>query len=83
MAVRVGPWKVHYQTQDAYGPGSRQAVNHNPPLVYHLEHDPSEKFNVAKTHPEVIAQAAEVVAKHRAELKPALSQLENENFLNQ
>ena len=83
MAVRIGPWKVHYQTQDAYGPGSRQAVTHNPPLVYHLEHDPSEKFNVAKTHPEVIAQAAEVVAKHRAELKPALSQLENENFLNQ
>ena len=83
MAVRVGPWKVHYMTQDAYGPGSRKAVTHDPPLVFQLEHDPSEKFNVAKDHSAVIARAADIVKAHRVQLKPALSQLENENLVKQ
>ncbi|MCA9219018.1 MAG: sulfatase [Planctomycetales bacterium] len=76
MAVRVGPFKVHYMTQDAYGPGAREPVVHDPPVVFNLEEDPGEKFNVANQHPEVIEQARQIVERHQRKLKPAPSQLE-------
>jgi arylsulfatase A len=74
MAVRQGPWKAHYITQPAYGGGGPQ--EHDPPLLYQLEHDPSEKYDVSKQHPEVIAEIAEVVKEHRANLTVPPSQLE-------
>ncbi len=80
MAVREGPWKAHFITQDAYGPGSRKAVEHDTPLLFNLEVDPSEKWNVAEKHPEVIAKIRQAVAAHQKELEPAVSQLENENL---
>jgi arylsulfatase A-like enzyme len=77
MAVRQGPWKAHLMTQDGYGPGSKQAVKHDPPLLFNLEHDPSERENVAAKHPEVVAQILRAVEKHRASLEPAETQLEH------
>lgn len=74
MALRRGPWKAHFITQPAYGGGKPE--DHDPPLLYHLGRDPSESRNVAADHPEVIAGIRKLVAAHRAELKPAESQLE-------
>jgi arylsulfatase A len=74
MAVRIGPWKAHFQTQTGYG--QPQAEKHDPPLLYHLEIDPSEKYNVADRHAETLAAILTVVEKHRAGMKPAASQLE-------
>ncbi len=74
MAVRKGPWKAHLITRPAYGGG--KAVTHDPPVLYHLDHDPSERFDVAADHPDVIAEILQTVTKHRTELKPAASQLE-------
>ncbi|MEX1042609.1 MAG: sulfatase [Pirellulaceae bacterium] len=74
MAVRKGPWKMHLITQNAYGPN--QPKSHDPPILYHLEHDPSEKYDVAKDHPDVIAEMLDEVKKHKAEMKFADSQLE-------
>jgi arylsulfatase A len=74
MAVRIGPWKAHFQTQTGYG--QPQAAKHDPPLLFHLEIDPSESFNVAAKHPEAIAEIESLVEKHRAGMKPAASQLE-------
>ena len=51
-AVRVGPYKAHFMTKAEYG--DPKVTQHDPPLLYHLEHDPSEKYDVAKEHPEVI-----------------------------
>ena len=62
-AVRHGPWKAHFITRPAYGDG--QPREHDPPLLYHLGRDPGEKTDVAKDHPEVVAQLKEVAAKHR------------------
>ena len=76
MAVRKGPWKMHLMTQDAYGAGARQPVAHDPPVLFHLEHDPSERINVAKDHPEVLKAILADVEKHKEHLEPAKSQLE-------
>jgi arylsulfatase A-like enzyme len=66
-AVRHGPFKAHWITQSAYGPDAPQ--EHSPPLLFHLEHDPSEQFNVAGKHPEILQSMAEIVKRHQAELK--------------
>jgi arylsulfatase A len=74
MAVRHGKWKVHFQTQNGYG--QPQPEKHDPPLVFDLLTDPSEKYNLAAKEPDVIAAAQKLVAEHRDSLKPAASQLE-------
>jgi arylsulfatase A-like enzyme len=74
MAVRKGPWKAHFMTQAAYG--QQKPEQHDPPILYHLEHDPSERRNLADKHPEVLADIQKEVESHKRKLKPAPSQLE-------
>jgi hypothetical protein len=72
-AARLGPWKAHFITRSGYG--SDQAESHNPPLLFHLGEDPGEKWNRADANPSVIAEINEAVARHRATLEPAPTQL--------
>lgn len=74
MAARLGPWKAHFLTQNGYG--QPKPVEHDPPLLFHLEHDPGEHFDLAKKHPEVIAEIRQLVAEHEAALQTPPSQLE-------
>lgn len=74
MAVRHGPWKAHFQTQASYGQPA--PVRHDPPILYHLERDPGEQWDVAAQQPEVLATIRQLVAEHQARLQPAESQLE-------
>jgi arylsulfatase A len=73
-AVRKGPFKAHLITQSAYG--SDAPVAHEPPLLFHLGHDPSERFNVATNHSDVLADIAKEIERHRATVTPVKSQLE-------
>lgn len=73
FAVREGPWKMHFITQSAYV--GDQPVEHDPPALYHLEHDPSERFNVAEQHPDILADMQAAVDEHRDALLAAPSQL--------
>ena len=58
--LRILPW-----------PGPSTGSTCDPSLLYHLGHDPSEKYDVAKDHPDVIADILKEVEKHRANLTPA------------
>ncbi len=73
-AVRKGPYKAHYVTRSGYGPD--QPEKHDPPLLYDLDKDPSERFDVAGEHPEILADIAREVERHRAGLVPGKPQLE-------
>ena len=73
-AARKGSFKAHFITQSAYGPGA--PVKQNPPILYHLGHDPSERFNVAAAHPDVLADIAKEVERHRGTVTPVKNQLE-------
>ncbi|MEM8486101.1 MAG: sulfatase [Bacteroidota bacterium] len=64
FAVRKGPWKAHFMTQWAYK-SDNEYTEHDPPLLFHLDHDPSEKYNIAEKHPEVIADIKAAVAAHQ------------------
>jgi len=72
-AVRKGPWKAHFVTQAGY---RDKPQKHDPPWLFHLDRDPSEKFEVSKKSPTVIADLLKDVERHKAELEPAPSQLE-------
>lgn len=72
-AIRVGDYKAHFITQDPYGPTREE---HSTPLLYNLSIDPSEKFNIAEKHPEVIAQIMEVVKLHNDNLIKGEDQLQ-------
>jgi arylsulfatase A len=72
-AVRHGDFKAHYKSRPGYG--RDKAEDHNPPLLYNLQHDPSETKNVAKAHSDVLELMQKVVADHRATLKEVPNQL--------
>jgi arylsulfatase A len=74
FACRLGEWKAHFVTQSGFGGPGRAA--HEPPLLFHLPRDPSERFNVAADHPEVIAAIRAAVEKHRAAVVPGAPQLQ-------
>ena len=58
-----GPVQGPLRHPDRYG--GDPPVPHDPPLLYDLEADPSEKFDVAARHPEVIERIREAVEAHR------------------
>lgn len=73
-AVRKGPWKAHFITvENRYLP-DQKVVEHDPPLLFNLERDPSEKYNVAGQHPGVLEELREVAEKHKEkrEIKPSV-----------
>ena len=69
FAVRRGPWKLHLKTIDPAS-GQEKAQVHDPPLLFHLTIDPSERLNVADRHPDVIEQLLKDIEKHRQDVKP-------------
>jgi arylsulfatase A-like enzyme len=73
-AVRKGPFKAHFITQGEYAPPAKEL--HDPPLLFNLLVDPSEKVNIADEHPEVLQEIQEVLEAHRAGLTEVESQLE-------
>jgi len=74
-AVRKGSYKAHFFTEPGYGK-NRKVKKHNPPLLFNLEQDPSERFDISKEHPEIIADILETVKKHKAKLVIGENQLE-------
>lgn len=75
MAMRKGPFKAHFITQESYT-GNNKPVEHDPPLLFNLEVDPSEKWNVAEQHLDVVEEIKLAASRHQATVKPVASQLE-------
>lgn len=73
FAVRHGVFKAHFKTRSGY---KRNLEAHDPPLLYHMEHDPSEKFDVGKKHGDVIERIKQLAKAHTAGIKPVENQLE-------
>ncbi|MEM9261050.1 MAG: sulfatase-like hydrolase/transferase, partial [Bacteroidota bacterium] len=64
FAARQGDYKAHFITATCYRPDN-QRQEHPTPLLYQLEHDPSEVYDKAEAHPEVLAEIQELVDKHQ------------------
>ncbi|SDM42737.1 sulfatase family protein [Kriegella aquimaris] len=66
-AVRLGDYKAHFITKGVYGQFGGKEI-HNPPILYNLSEDPSEQFDIAEDHPEVLTKINELVAAHKSKL---------------
>jgi arylsulfatase A-like enzyme len=74
FAIRMGDYKAHLITQPEYG--SESTTVHETPLLYNLNVDPSEKYDIADKHPEVIAEMKKILEKHQAGIVQVENQLE-------
>jgi arylsulfatase A len=76
FAARKGEFKAHFQTAPGYA-GKRvqeKFEKYEKPLLFNVAQDPSERFDIAEKHPDVIADIQREVEKHRANLIPGEAQ---------
>lgn len=73
-AVRKGSYKAHFKSMADYG--DTTTTIHNPPLLYNLNVDPSEKYNIAGQNPEIIGVIKRVLKEHLATIVPVENQLD-------
>lgn len=71
MAVRHGAHKAHFASHVSYV-GAKLA-EHDPPLLYNLDLDPSETRNLAGAKPKVVEQMRAIAAQHLKETPVAPS----------
>ncbi len=87
-AVRVGNYKAHFYTRNEYNSSTAHPITdpatditnaeqkHEIPLLYDLNTDPSEKFNIAEQHPEIIEAIRKIKTDHSKGVVPVENQLE-------
>ena len=71
MAVRHGAYKAHFATQIAYV--GADLTEHDPPLLYNLNLDPSETRDLKGVLPEVVLELQRVADEHLAITEPVPS----------
>lgn len=74
QAIRKGNYKAHFITKPSYKKVAPK--KHDPPLLFNIDEDPSEKYEIGKKHPEVIKEIEEIYREHKAGVKPVFSQLD-------
>jgi arylsulfatase A len=65
VGVRKGPWKLHLLVSRTFNPSGLSQLE-SPPLLYNVEEDPSERFNLAARHPEIVKELQITLAGHVA-----------------
>ena len=65
FAFRLGAYKVHFITEGRYALAPAR-TRHDPPLLFNLDVDPAERYDIAASEPEVLAGVLAEVARHRA-----------------
>ncbi|WP_116108975.1 sulfatase [Lewinella sp. IMCC34191] len=74
-AVRMGDFKAHFITESGYSGAGRET--HDPPLLYNVNVDPSEAFDIGAEHPEVLDLIGQLVAEHEAKMVKGEDQLKD------
>ncbi|MHA7129547.1 sulfatase family protein [Algoriphagus namhaensis] len=62
FAVRKGKWKLHIRTHSQTG---NLHFEDPLPLLFDLDTDPSEKYNLAKDHPEIVLELLTHIESHQ------------------
>ena len=73
FAVRKGQHKVHFTTKVEYV--GQKPERHDPPLLFHLGHDPGENFDIAAQNPQIVRELVELAEQHMAGVVRVESQL--------
>ncbi len=73
-AIRKGSWKAHFITKPSYS--KEKPKEHKPPLLFNINEDPSEKYEVGAKHPEKIEEIKRIYKEHQETIQPVKSQLD-------
>lgn len=80
-AIRKGAYKAHFITQLPWGSRTahyytdppieieKEPTVQDPPLLYNLNIDPAEKYNIVADHPEIISEIRKIKEEHEAAIK--------------
>jgi len=81
-AIRYGEFKAHLITQGAYNypKGSDRKIILDKPLLYNLNIDPSEKYNVADKNPKILVEINKILEKHKKNLRAPNDLLKDREF---
>jgi arylsulfatase len=74
QAIRKGPWKAHFTTMPSYS--QQPPKEHNPPLLYNIEIDPSELYDVSQAHPDIVEEIKKVYDEHKKNMVMAPPELD-------
>tara|TARA_B100001057_G_scaffold116076_1_gene114635 strand:+ start:2939 stop:4375 length:1437 start_codon:yes stop_codon:yes gene_type:complete len=78
FAVRYGKYKAHFITQGAYNyPEPNQKIYLDEPLLFNLENDPSEKYNIYYENQGIINEINLILEEHLKNLAPYKDLLED------
>ncbi len=72
-AVRKGPWKLHTVTNTTEFPPAK-VTRLDQPALYNVLNDPSEKYDVAAAHPDIVAELLALMKEHQAAIQQAPKQ---------
>jgi hypothetical protein len=74
--VRKGAYKAHFQTGPGYAAAGEKLVfeKRDPPLLFNVLEDPSERYNLAADHADILSDLSREVEKHRSTLVPGTAQ---------
>jgi arylsulfatase A len=75
FAARKGDYKLYYYQNNPNGYPERLKKLEKYQL-YNIQHDPSERFDLADQHPEIIEEIEDMVKEHKSQLQPVESQLD-------
>ena len=67
-AVRNKEYKAHFITESAYNKDNQKRI-HEPPLLFKIQHDPSEKYDHVNSYPEVISDLKKLINQHEKTVK--------------
>ncbi len=68
LGVRQGAWKLHNVVSRTFTQAGQPKVE-QPPLLYNLEQDPSERFNLTARYPERVAALTKLIEEHKRAVK--------------
>lgn len=75
FAVRKGDYKLYFFKNNPFGyPAKVEKLD--TPTLFNLNTDPSERFDLAESHPEVVAQIMKVAESHQSNMVFGETQLE-------
>jgi len=79
FAVRHQGFKAHFKTKSGFG--SDPVVNHDPPLLFNVEVDPSEEWPLpADQNQDLIQKIKNAVAEHEKNVIPGKDQISAHNM---
>jgi arylsulfatase A-like enzyme len=81
FAARQGDYKLHFYENNPIGyPGRMRELDTS--RLFNLSHDPSERFDIASDHPEIIEAIKELTRLHRLTVDSVGTQLEKRIIAN-